>query len=228
MNDRTFTMQGAREVFEMSAGAVLIERQINAIEAAIVENPTFVFDFAKSLLDTVCVTIQRDRGVHMSRKADTPDILKETLKLLKLHHEAVDPSSKTYDMIKKTANGLTTTVLGICELRNAHGPMSHGKDGYLEGLETTQAKFVAVAVDGVVNMLYRCHKSYNQIQKSERIYYQDYSEENKRLDDSYDPESLLAFVSKYPPSEVLFKVDPKAYSIAIEDIRTGEVDRGRE
>lgn len=124
-----FILQASRQISEMAAGAFHIKAQIQAIESAIEQSPAFVFDLSKSLIDTVCKTILEDRGVKLPGKPDSPELLRETLKALKLHHDDVDQTEKTYDSLKKTANGLQTAVAGICELRNTHGLIGHGQDG---------------------------------------------------------------------------------------------------
>ena len=43
-----FTCHGAREILEISAGAVHIEKTIIALEGAVEENPGLPFDLAKS------------------------------------------------------------------------------------------------------------------------------------------------------------------------------------
>lgn len=217
-----FTLQASRQISEMAAGAFHIKAQIQAIETAIEQSPAFVFDLSKSLIDTVCKTILEDRGVKLPGKPDSPELLRETLKALKLHHDDVDQTEKTYDSLKKTANGLQTAVAGICELRNAHGLIGHGQDGYAPSLESIQAQFVASAADTIVHILYRSHRGYGGNGVSKRIFYQDYEKENTSIDESYDNDALTEFVKQFRPSEVLFKMDTDAYRAAVEDIKNEE------
>lgn len=122
-----FVLQASRQIAEMAAGAIHIIAQIEAIESAIQKSPAFVFDLSKSLIDIVCKTILKDRGIDPLNKFDTPQLLKETLKILSLHHDDIDRTEKTYDSLKRIANGLQTAVAGVCELRNMHGIIGHGR-----------------------------------------------------------------------------------------------------
>lgn len=217
-----FVLQASRHVSEMAAGAIHIKAQILAIESAIEQSPAFVFDLSKSLIDTVCKTILEDRGVKLPGKPESPALLRETLKALKLHHDDVDQTEKTYESLKKTANGLQTALTGICELRNAHGLIGHGRDGYAPALESVQAQFVASAADAIVHILYRSHRGYGNSGGPGRVFYEDFEKENSRIDESYDNDALTEFVKQFRPSEVLFKIDKEAYRAAIEDIKNEE------
>src|SRR5205085_11948217 len=72
--EQPFEMRGAREVLE--AGAAHIERQIVAIESTIVQQPEYVFDLAKSLIESACKTILRDRGHSVNDDLDLPRLFK--------------------------------------------------------------------------------------------------------------------------------------------------------
>ncbi|MFQ5443086.1 MAG: abortive infection family protein [Nitrospinales bacterium] len=217
-----YILQGARSVAEMAAGAIHIQAQIQAIESAVEKSPSFVFDLSKSLIDTVCKTILTDRGIKLPGKPDTPELLRETLKALKLHHQDVDETEKTYESLKKTANGLQTALTGICELRNKHGLIGHGKDGYSPSLESVQAQFVASAADAIIHILYRSHRGDGLGELGERIYYEDFPMENDQIDESYDDDALTEFVKQFRASELIFKMDHVAYRAAVEDIRNEE------
>jgi hypothetical protein len=53
------SMHGAREIIEITAGAVHIEQQVQALELAITENNSgLAFDLAKALVESVCITIR--------------------------------------------------------------------------------------------------------------------------------------------------------------------------
>lgn len=212
-------LQASRQIAEMAAGAIHIIAQIEAIESAIQKSPAFVFDLSKSLIDIVCKTILKDRGVDPQNKFDTPQLLKETLKILPLHHDDIDRTEKTYESLKKIANGLQTAVAGVCELRNMHGIIGHGQDGYALTLESIHAHFVASAADTIVHILYRSHKNYPNSTNSSRIVYQDYEKENIIIDETLDDDYLVDFSKKFRPSELIYKMDVESYKSIILDIK---------
>lgn len=204
------SMHGAREIIEITAGAVHIEQQVQALELAITENNSgLAFDLAKALVESVCITILKDRGYESTKKDDLPGLLKETIKQLQLVPDTHPDVKTRTESLKRIASGLTNTIAGICELRNDEGFASHGKDAYtLQILEPVQVHLVARAADAIVNFLFKAHKNYIA-QPSKRIRYQDNPEFNRDLDDAHDPILILGL--PYSPSEILFNLDPKAY-----------------
>ena len=214
-----YTLQSSRQVLDMAAGAIHIRAQIYAIESAIEQSPSFVFDLSKSLIDTVCKTILKDRAVSLPGKPASHELLNETLKVLNLHHEDIDKTKKTYDSLKKTANGLNTALSGICELRNRHGVIGHGQDGYALALECIQAQFVAGAADTIVHILYQSHKEYGDGAVKSRVFYENYESENIEIDNLYDDDSISEFIKKFRASEVLFLMDRASYQEAIDGLR---------
>lgn len=214
-----FKLQAAREILEIAPAANHIKVQIDAIENAIEKSPSSVFDHSKSLVDTVCKTILKDRSFIFTKNLDSPALLKETLKILKLHHDDVDETNKTYESLKKTANGLQSTMIGICEMRNTHGLIGHGQDAYAASLEAIHAQFVASAADTIVHILYMSHKGHGLNEGNTRVFYNDYEEENALIDEIYDDDALAEFVKNFKPSEVLFKIDNEAYRALIDDIK---------
>jgi hypothetical protein len=203
-------MHGAREIIEITAGAVHIEQQVQALELAITENNSgLAFDLAKALVESVCITILKDRGCESTKKDDLPGLLKETIKQLQLVPDTHPDGKTRTESLKRIASGLTNTIAGICELRNDEGFASHGKDAYtLQILEPVQVHLVARAADAIVNFLFKAHKNYIA-QPSNRIRYQDNPEFNRYLDDAHDPILILGL--SYSPSEILFNLDRNAY-----------------
>jgi len=111
-----FVMYGARAVLD--AGAVHIERQISALESAVMANAGLVFDLAKTLIESACKTVLSERKFDYDGGWDLPRLLKETLGQLRLVPEGLDGEQEVSDSLRKTAGGLQTAIQGICELRN--------------------------------------------------------------------------------------------------------------
>ncbi len=219
-----FLLQASRQILETAPRAINIDIQIQAIEAAIEQTPTLVFDLSKSLIDTVCKTILADRGVKLPGTPNSPKLLKETLKILDLHPVGIDHVPDTKKSLKNTVNGLLTAMGGISNLRNKQGLIGHGRDGYAPSLENIQAQFVAGAADAIVHILYQSHKGYGGKEANVRIIYEDYKKENDRIDESFDEYSMIEFVNQFLPSEILFKMDKEEYRNAINDVRNEETE----
>lgn len=200
-------MHGAREVLE--TGAVHIEKQITAIEEAVISNPGLAFDLAKTLLESACKTVLSDRGCGCDDGWDLPRLLKETLTQLRLVPEGLEGGREVSESLRKMAGGLQTTIQGICELRNTHGFASHGKDASFQQLESIQAVLVARSADTIVNFLFCIHQGYPPGESTRPLAYDDHSEFNEYVDEANTP--VRIFELEYRPSEVLFQVDPRAY-----------------
>ncbi|KPL25351.1 MAG: hypothetical protein AMJ75_01355 [Phycisphaerae bacterium SM1_79] len=167
-----FSMNGAREVLSQSAGAVQIERQIQTIENAVNEASPLAFDMCKSLIETVCKTILRDRNALVEGNPDLPDLLRQTLQSLALLPESHSDNPQLRDTLRKTVNGLQTVVQGLCELRNQEG-MAHGREAEAPSLGRGHALMAARAADAIVHFLFSSHVGHSVEAPAPRLEYGD-------------------------------------------------------
>ena len=65
-----FVMQGARD--EVACGLVHIEQQDHARELAVAENPGLAFDLAKTLVESVCRAVLRERSIAYDEAVTCP------------------------------------------------------------------------------------------------------------------------------------------------------------
>lgn len=72
-------------------------------------------------------------GVGYDNNFDAPKLLRETLIRLQLFPSGHESPSDVTESIKKTVNGLMTTVQGLCDLRTREGMASHGTGEEREG-----------------------------------------------------------------------------------------------
>jgi len=215
-NNELFQMTGARGILEHTGGAIQIRQQVEAIEEAIHDRPAMVFDLAKALVETICKTILDELGVGYDNNFDAPRLLRETLIRLQLFPSGHKSPSAVTESIKKTANGLMTTVQGLCDLRNQEGIASHGREAFSANLEPVQALLAASAADTVAGFLWNVHKSYSPTGKPERISYEDNTEFNDWVDQIHEP-PVMIFELPYKHSEILFHLDRQAYSVALQE-----------
>lgn len=209
----SFVMAGAREV--LATDAVYFEQQVIAIEKAVGENPGLSFDLAKTLIESACKTILKDRGHECDNAWDLPRLLKETVRKLQVVPEGLDGAADVAASLKKTIGGLQTAIQGICELRNTQGFASHGKDAYTEQLDVVQAQLAARAADAIVNFLFRAHRHYPVDGPSRRLVYRELTDFNEWIDEQN--QIIRIFTLEYKPSEVLFGIDQEAYRDLLTD-----------
>lgn len=210
VSNMEFRMAGARGIIERAGGAVQIQHQVKAIEQAMYDTPALVFDLAKALVETVCKTILDELGVAYDNNFDTPKLLKETMSQLRLFPSGHASPSEVSESIKKTINGLMTTVQGLCELRTKEGMASHGREAFSASLEPVQAMLAANAADAIVGFLWDIHKSYSPTSQPERLSYGDNPEFNEWVDQIHEP-PVKIFELPYKYSEILFHIDRQAY-----------------
>lgn len=228
VENRAFQMTGARSILDRTGGAIQIRQEVEAIEGAIHDQPAFVFDLAKALVETICKTILKDLGVDHDNNFDAPELLKETMTQLCLSPSGHESHSNVTKSIKKTVNGLMATVYGLCELRNREGMASHGREAFSSNLEPMHAILAASAADAVSSFLWNVHKSYSPTEQPERLSYGDNPVFDEWVDQNHEP-PVTIFELPFQHSEILFRLDIQAYSEMLNDfIATPEQDEGRE
>ena len=227
-NNDPFQMSGARGILERAGGAIQIRQQVEAIEEAVHDRPAMVFDLAKALVETICKTILDELGVGYDNNFDAPKLLRETLIQLRLFPSGHESPSDLTDSIKKTVNGLMTTVQGLCDLRTREGMASHGREAFSSNLEPVQALLAASAADTVVGFLWNVHKSYSPAGRPERLLYEDNPEFNEWVDQIHES-PVMIFELPYKQSEILFHLDRQAYGDTLQEhIANSEQDENDE
>lgn len=217
--NHSFVMIGAREL--ISQGMTHIERQVLAIEEAVSNNPGLAFDLSKTVVESTCKSILKDRGDSYEETWDLPRLLKETTGRIRLIPDGCTQDPDVATRLKKTLGGLQTTIQGICEMRNTHGFASHGKDALSPQLDHVHALLVARSADAIVNFLFHAHRQYSKLEPRHRLTFDDHAEFNDHVDD--ENEAVQIFEVQYRPSEVLFALDQEAYRNYLADY-TSEVE----
>jgi hypothetical protein len=72
--------------------------QIERIMQSIDTDPAHAIGTAKEMIETTCKSILTARGETYTRKADVPDLIKQTRKVLKLLSEDVPDSARGADI----------------------------------------------------------------------------------------------------------------------------------
>ena len=109
----------------------------------------------------------------------------------------------------QTLGGLHTSVLGVCELRNAYGFASHGTETQRPVMSSAQAILAAQAADTIIGFLHRIHRQDGSLVASAKLTYDDTPDFNNYVDFANDPVQI--FHLEYKASDVLFNVDLEAY-----------------
>jgi hypothetical protein len=202
-------MHGSREA--IAGGFSHIEIQVETIERAITENPGLCFDLAKTIVESTCRTILRERSISFNPGDDMPRLFKAVTTTLPMLPAAASSESEARKSLAQTLNGLHTALQGVCELRNAYGFASHGVDGPKPFMESVQALLAAQSADTIVGFLFRMHRQDRVEAAPARLAYGENASFNAYIDDNY--ENIRIFDEEFQPSRVLFDLAPEAYRI---------------
>ncbi len=140
-----------------SLDAPAILAQIERIEAALETDPALAIGTAKELVESCCKTILANRNVPPNNTDDLPNLIKKTMKELKLLPKDIHDQAKGVKTIRKMLNNLGTIVTGLAEIRNLYGT-GHGKHGKHRGLSSRHAKLAAGAASTLAVFLFETHK----------------------------------------------------------------------
>ena len=204
-----FLMHGARAA--MAAGLFHIEEQVVGIEQAVQDNPGLAFDLAKTLIESTCRTILRERGIAFDPDEDLPKLFKTTTGHLPFLPTSASGEAAVRRSLQQTLGGLRTAVQGVCELRNACGFASHGSDGPRPVMEGVQALLAAETADAIVGFLHRVHRNDRTPRANQHPRYEDNVEFNASVDDLHAP--VRIFAEEFEPSRVLFELAPEPYRL---------------
>ena len=209
----TFVMHGARDA--IVSGMTHIERQVEELEKAVVENPGLAFDLARTLVECTCRTILKEREIEYSHRDNLPKLFGKVKDNLPVLPPKSSHASEVGRSIKQTLNGLQTAIQGICELRNSCGFACHGSESARPEMEDIQALMAAETADTIIGFLYRMHI---QDRTTEPLVYEANLDFNNSLDAEHD--GIWISGSEFRPSEVLFTMEPETYRIYLADFNS--------
>lgn len=213
-NDPIFILYSARTA--VAGGMLHIEEQVKALELAVVENTGLAFDLAKTLVESACKTIITERGGTFEKDDDMPKLFKMVRQSVPFLPAGLADEIAARRSLEQTLNGLSTSLQGVCELRNTCGFATHGSAGPRPRMEGIQALLVAQAADAIIGFLYRAHRQDLTRPKTVQLEYCDNPDFNDWLDEQCEPVRILS-LPPYRPSDVLFNVDQEAYRDLLTD-----------
>lgn len=217
-----FRMYNARVA--MVAGLTHIEEQVRAIELAVTENPNLTFDLAKTVVESTCKTILKERKIAFDANDNLPKLFKTVVMSLPMLPVAASAEIEARRSLAQTMNGLHTALHGVCELRNLHGFASHGKEESRPPMGSIQALLAAQTADTIIGFFHRLHLQDRTQPSFPRLAYDDNVEFNDYVDEAN--EAVRIFDLSYQPSEVLFNVDLEAYRTLLGEFDVDEDSPG--
>jgi hypothetical protein len=137
--------------------------QLSRIEASVDSDPSLAIGSSKELIETCCKTILNERQVAIDSGWDVPQLVKATIKELKLTPEDIPEPTKGTPQAKKAVEAMKTLLMNLAsiagrmaELRNAVGT-GHGPDGRTRGPKPRHARLAVNSASALVMFLFETH-----------------------------------------------------------------------
>ena len=126
-----------------------MSREILRAEQAVEEDPDLAIGTAKDLIETCCKTLLGRLGEEIRRNADFPELVKRTVKALKLTRDDIPDNARGADIVRNLLSSLSAISRGVNELRNVYGT-GHGREGTHKGLDQRHARLAVAAAAAFV------------------------------------------------------------------------------
>ena len=216
----------------------MLQQTFQALEKSIIDENDACIDCAKSIVEVVCrlVIAELDSPVNPVRPQNTNPSFGEwvaaAVRVLKLGDVRNDRFQKLVSQHHKL-----TTALG--DLRNDAGPVSHGREGFLDRLSIHHRRAAVISADALITFL---HQAYLEIEPNilfTREPYERFSERNVVIDSHIvtnpptNDEGMLEINILLPgsdeiklgiePSRLLYEIDRPAYVQAFNASREAAV-----
>jgi hypothetical protein len=216
MADETyaFRLTACRELMESHPESLVIAEQVTAIESGIPGSPGLVASTCRTVLETTCKTILKDRGQTPDPSWEAPKLLSETRKFLNfgiLENGETDP--KLRGAAEKLLRGVENILSGVIEIRNEYGTSAHGPDAYAHVLDERYVEIIARATDAAVGFLFKTHLKNSRHSTMARLRYGDNRDFDEWIDTDFGPFEVLE--TPLVASEALFRTDNNAYRSAL-------------
>jgi hypothetical protein len=221
--------------------APMLQQTFDALEKNFNDGNDACIDCAKSIIEVVCRVIideLDDPASPLKPKEESPDFGKwvsTAVRILKLG----DVRHGSFQKLISQHHKLTTT-LGT--LRNDSGPVSHGKDGFIERLSLYHQRAAVLSADAIVAFLHQAYLEAEPNIAKTREPYDRFSKQNNLIDEwcvfishEIDEDNgLLAIEVRLPndagplfietsPSQFLFHLDRDGYIEALNASRSAEM-----
>lgn len=118
-----------------------VNNKINLMNEAVSSNTDLAIGTAKEVLETVCKSILKKYSIEISPDWNIGKLLKETTTVIDIKPRNANNPGVAENSIKRLLGGMSTTIQGIAELRNAYGS-GHGKEPDFVCLEPKYAKLI--------------------------------------------------------------------------------------
>jgi len=230
-----------REFCEYWRDMPMLQQTFSSLEESFLAGNDACIDAAKCLVEVACKIIVDELDapeLSLKPKGQNPafgDWVSAAVRVLKLGDDRNSPFARLVSQHHKL-----TTTLG--DLRNSAGPVSHGKDAFLERLSAYHRRSAVISADAIVAFL---HQGYLETELNlvrTREPYERFTSKNELIDKwcAYSavdieegllrvemalPEDAGIIILDVLPSQLLFQLDRPAYLEALNSSCSAESRR---
>jgi Abortive infection C-terminus len=219
--------------------APMLQQTFDALEKSFSTDNDACIDSAKCIVEVVCQIIIGELdspAFQIKPKEENPAFgvwVSAAVRALKLG----DVRNAAFQKLISQHHRLTTT---LGDLRNDAGPVSHGKDGFIEKLSVYHRRAAVLSADAIVAFLHQAYRETELNLVRTREPYERFASQNEMIDKwcgyaaaEIDDDGLLSVTVALPgdvdslvidaaPSQFLFQLDRAAYIEALNAARSAE------
>ena len=142
-------LSNTRQEVKKLLSSAYIDQKITVMNDAVETNTPLAIGTAKELIETVCKSILKQKGITVDKEWDVAKLLKETTNSLDFKPRDAHEPAKAEKSIKQILGGISSAIQGVTELRNAYGS-GHGKEVDFIGLEARFSRLIVGLVSSIV------------------------------------------------------------------------------
>jgi hypothetical protein len=227
-----------RECCAYWQNAAMLQQTFEALEKSFVEENDACIDCAKSIVEVVCRVIidELDDPTRPTKPQEASPAfgtwVSAAVRILKLG----DVRNNAFQKLVSQHHKLTEALGG---LRNGAGPVSHGKDGFIDRLSAYHRRAAVLSADAIVAFLHQAYLETDVNLAQTREPYERFQAFNDLIDEAVgleaeiDEEGDLAVTVRLPTgdslpittsaSRLLYNMDRAAYIEALNAARSASV-----
>lgn len=205
-------LHGARQILADWKSSHL-EEIIVVIETGLREESDTVIDGAKCLIESVCKTILKERGGELGSRESPGTLIRKVTQSLELSDDENGGES-----LQQMIRGMAGAACGLESLRDAFGPLGHGRDAKHSKLGDWHRLMAVRTAETIVVLLYEAHTAKSANLHYTRAEFDERDPENAKIDQQADiqidqdtREIVLNEVYRYRPSQILYDLDREGY-----------------
>jgi hypothetical protein len=138
-----------RQEVKKLLSSAYIDQKITVMNDAVETNTPLAIGTAKELIETVCKSILKQKGVTVDKDWEVAKLLKETTNSLDFKPKDAHEPDKAEKSVKQILGGISSAIQGVTELRNAYGS-GHGKEADFISLEAKFSRLIVGLVSTIV------------------------------------------------------------------------------